>query len=92
MTEELLLAGAFWGIIFLYFHIYRPPREIHNENDLDSTMKNLQKYLGYDVTSLGIRNDEVDLWIISHPDITKGLLNDLQTTPVEEEETDEHEQ
>lgn len=73
--------GLFFGIVFYYFHIYRPPRAIHNEEDLQATLDNVANYLEYDLVVYNLKpanyEESVEMYIFSEPGMTEGLLESL---------------
>ena len=94
-ADWLFLSFAFWGVLFAYLHLYKPPRKPHNDKDMEVSLDNLASYLGYDLVTFGSKNREGDeitkLIILSHPEETKELMElmsgeeDIDSKPKKEE-------
>jgi hypothetical protein len=89
LISDFWLWGAIWGAVFFYFHLYRPPRKLHNDNDLNSSLEHIADYLQYDIIDYTLRPDGYDenlkLYIISHPGLSEGLIQALEIDYPEQE-------
>ena len=75
--ETFLIPGLIFSIIFFYFHIHRPPRSIHNEEDLQASLNNISSHLEYDVITCKLKNpntsEDYSLYIICDPIMSQEL-------------------
>lgn len=92
MIDIFLLNFFFFGGLFYYFHIYRPPRRPHNFEELELVTQQICDFYGYELligTDQGEEPilDNAAYLIIIHPDIKDAVKDRINGVASEEDNT-----